>query len=169
MTISPYVARIRQIVGTDLLLLPSVGALIFDGQGRLLVVHDVNTETWVVAGGSVEPLEAPADALIREVGEELGIAVRPVRVAAVLGGPPFVVRYRNGDRVSYVLTLFECVPGEGSLVPDGGEVDEIRWVSIDELLALPLQPWARHALPHLMTHRDQVVFSIPDPAEANLG
>ena len=161
MALSPYLRRLRDRVGHDLLQLPSVAGLLRDSDGRVLLAHDVDTDRWVLPGGCVEPLERPADALVRELQEETGLVVRPVRVAAVLGGPEFTVRYRNGDEVSYVLTLFACEIAGGTLRPDGDEVAELRWVAPAELARLTLPRWAEIALPLVLADGDRAAFEPP--------
>ncbi|KDQ65612.1 NUDIX domain-containing protein [Streptomyces halstedii] len=52
------------------------GVLLFDGQDRVLLVDPTYKPGWEFPGGVVEPGEAPAEAGIREVGEELGITLR---------------------------------------------------------------------------------------------
>ncbi|WP_225878224.1 NUDIX domain-containing protein [Spongiactinospora rosea] len=54
----------------------AAGALFFDGDGRVLLVHPTYKPFMDIPGGYVEPGETPYEACVREVGEELGI--RPV-------------------------------------------------------------------------------------------
>ncbi|WP_329193119.1 MULTISPECIES: NUDIX hydrolase [unclassified Streptomyces] len=51
------------------------GVLLFDGQGRVLLVDPTYKPGWEFPGGVVEPGEAPACAGVREVEEELGLAL----------------------------------------------------------------------------------------------
>ena len=43
MVISDYIAKLREKIGNDLLLLPSVGAVIFDAQRRVLLQQHATT------------------------------------------------------------------------------------------------------------------------------
>ena len=47
--------------------------LIIDGAGRVLVVRKRGTQTFMQAGGKIEPHESPYDALVRELQEEIGL------------------------------------------------------------------------------------------------
>jgi 8-oxo-dGTP pyrophosphatase MutT (NUDIX family) len=155
MPISEYLRGLRERVGTDLLLVPSVTALIFDELGRVLLVKHSNRGLWVAPGGSVDPDESPADAIVREVWEETGLRVQPVRLCGVYGGPEFRMLYENDDEVAYVMATFECRIVGGEMVPDGEEVLEARYVAAGELEQLNLAEWARVVLPTLVAGRGE--------------
>ena len=87
----------------------------------------------------VEPHEAPADAAVREMWEETGLAVELTRILAVFGGPLHGTTYRNGDRLAWVSTLFEGRVAGGGLRPDGEETLEARYFTRDEALRLELK------------------------------
>jgi NDP-sugar pyrophosphorylase family protein len=59
-----------------------VGAIVM-GRGKLLLEERTAPErTWDTPGGKLEPGESPAEALVRELREELGVAVEPGPVRA---------------------------------------------------------------------------------------
>ncbi len=128
MPMSNYLAGLRQRIGNDLLLVPSVTAIIYDEHQRILLVRHVESDVWVAPGGSVEPQESPADAVVREAWEETGLLVEPLCIQGVYAGPEFLVTYANGDRVSYVMTVFECAVRQGELRPDGQETLELAFM-----------------------------------------
>ena len=51
MGISPYLCRLREFVGHDLLVLPSVAVLPWDADGRLLLVREAQSGLWQTIGG----------------------------------------------------------------------------------------------------------------------
>jgi len=106
--ISPYIARIRQRIGTDLLLVPTVAVLPRDENGRILLVRQIDSGRWTTIGGTIEPDESPADAARREAEEEAGIAVRLGRIVAALGGPEYRIAYPNGDQAACVPIVYEA-------------------------------------------------------------
>ena len=69
---SDYVRALRQKIGTDLLFMPSVAAVIRDEDNRILLVQHVEGR-WQLPGGAVDPGERPAEAMQRECREEAGI------------------------------------------------------------------------------------------------
>jgi 8-oxo-dGTP pyrophosphatase MutT (NUDIX family) len=133
MTISPYIRRLRARVGTELLVLPSVAVLPRDEDGRVLLVRILDTGRWATIGGAVEPDESPTDAAVREAREEAGVTVRLGHVTAVLGGPEYRMTYPNGDRTSYVVTVFGAEIAEGTPSPDGEETSAVGWFEPDHL------------------------------------
>lgn len=142
-----HIAHLRARIGTELLLQPAVSACILDDRGHPLVARHATDGTWSFPGGAVEPGESPATAVVREVSEELGVAVTPLAVVAVTGGPSFTIDYPNGDRTAYVGTMFHCRVDEGVPRADQVELLELRHVSRDEATSLDLHPWMRLALP----------------------
>jgi ADP-ribose pyrophosphatase YjhB (NUDIX family) len=133
MAISPYIRELRQLIGTQLLVLPSVSVLPRDERGRLLLVRLIDTGRWATIGGAVEPDESPAEAALREAEEEAGVTLRLGPVLAVLGGPEYRMTYPNGDQVSYVVTAFGAEVTGGSPRPDGDETSAVQWWDLDDL------------------------------------
>ncbi|MGQ0434561.1 MAG: NUDIX domain-containing protein [Microthrixaceae bacterium] len=127
MPLSPYIKMMRERVGHDLLLLPTVAVLPRDERGRVLLVRQIDTGKWGTIGGSMEPDESPETAAIREAAEEAGIKVQLNRLITVTGGPDFRVSYPNGDEVACVSVVFEAVILEGTPRPDDDETSEVGW------------------------------------------
>ncbi|MDP3937754.1 MAG: NUDIX domain-containing protein [Deltaproteobacteria bacterium] len=141
MPMSDHIRRLREKVGHARLLLPSVTALIFDEAGRVLLVEHADARRWVAPGGSIDPGEIPADALVREVWEETGLHVAPIRLHGVYSGPEFTVTYSNGDEVTYVMAVFECRILGGNMRPDNVETLDVRFFSQDEMSGIVVAPW----------------------------
>ncbi|MGI5292683.1 NUDIX domain-containing protein [Nonomuraea polychroma] len=146
MPISTYLRWLRNHVGHDLVLMPAVTAIVTDHEGRILLVTDLDTGWWALPGGSIDPDERPADAIVREMREELGVEVEPTAVLGVFGGPAMTVEYGNGDRVQYVTTVFACQIISGELTADGEELAQFRFTAPDDQAELLVAPWVRHVL-----------------------
>lgn len=132
MAISPFYRALRERVGTQLLLMPAVAAVIRDGAGRVLIQRTQHGQ-WSLPAGAIEPGESPAQTLVREVREETGLSVRVERVLAVWGGEQCRVTYPNGDLVEYVVTVFDCSAVGGELIECGDETAELRWFLPEEV------------------------------------
>ena len=147
MGIAPHIARLRAVVGNELLLLPSVSVLPVDDCGRILLVrHAGHYDGWGTLGGAVEPGESPTVAAVREAREEIGTDIQLVRLLDVLGGPDYEVSYPNGDRVAYVTAVYEARIIKGSPAPGDGELSEVAWFAPEDLTELSLSRFARALL-----------------------
>jgi 8-oxo-dGTP diphosphatase len=131
-----------------------VGAVIKDDQGRLLLIkrgHEPGAGLWSVPGGRVEPGETDAEALVREMREETGLAVQPgpllgrVRRPAAGGqDSPAAAGGQDssaagGGQESTVLDIrdYAATVTGGTLCP-GDDAAEARWVAVSELASLPI-------------------------------
>jgi 8-oxo-dGTP pyrophosphatase MutT (NUDIX family) len=153
MTMSGYMRRLRSKVGHEFLLMPSVTALVFDHDGRVLMVRPSQRDVWVAPGGAIDPDEAPQDALVREVREETGLVVEPRQLLGVFGGPEYRVSYANGDEVGYVMAVYECRATGGTLRADGDEIVEVRYFSASELESVTLSRSARILVPRFVAQQ----------------
>jgi 8-oxo-dGTP pyrophosphatase MutT (NUDIX family) len=136
---SPYYQRLREAIGSELLLIPAVAAVIHDDGGRLLL-QEKHDGSWSLPAGAVEPGETPEEAVAREVAEETGFACTDYSVLRVLGGPEFRHRYANGHEVEYLIVLFRCrISESGSPPTDASETRSLAWFTREDLpgLALP--------------------------------
>lgn len=138
--ISNYIYQLRQQIGHDLLLLPTVAALVFDDQGRVLMQQRADNLRWSAPGGGMDPYESPADAVVREVWEETGVLVEPIRVLGVYGGPKTYNTHTNGDQTAAIVTVFQCRALTDDPTPDGVESLAAKFVPAEEAFAmLPLR------------------------------
>ena len=56
--------------------IPCVGAIVADGEGRLLMIkrgHEPGAGLWSIPGGRIEPGETDTEAVARELTEETGL------------------------------------------------------------------------------------------------
>jgi ADP-ribose pyrophosphatase YjhB (NUDIX family) len=143
MPMSDHVRRIRQLIGPELLILPSVSVLVRDDQDRVLLVRHADSGRWGLIGGAVEVDERPEAAAVRETQEEAGVRVELTGLVTVLGGPEFRVTYPNGDRAAYVSAVYEARISGGSPRPDHDETIEVGWFRPEDLPGADLGPLAR--------------------------
>lgn len=127
MAISPFVTRLREFVGNELLVLPLVAVLPRDRDGRLLLVRLIDSGNWATFGGAIEPDESPEEAACREAGEEAGVTLRLGPILGVLGGPEYRVTYPNGDETAYVVVVFDARFKAGTPEADGDETSDVGW------------------------------------------
>ena len=113
-----------------------VAAALVDPDGRVLLQQRAPERSmaglWEFPGGKVEAGETPAAALIRELGEELGIDVEAACLApAVFASEPLGERH-------LLLLLYVCRKWKG--VPRALDATGLRWVRPVEMHALPMPP-----------------------------
>ena len=149
MAISDYVRLLREVIGKQLLLLPSVSVLVQDDDDRLLLVRHADSGLWGLVGGAVELDERPDEAAIRETR-------RGDRVAG--GGHPPGSRTRGPgvqghlsqwrrDGVRHHRLRSTSVGGVERT--DGDEVLELGWFGRNDLSAIDLGAIAQATLREL--------------------
>jgi 8-oxo-dGTP diphosphatase len=114
-------------------------ALLYDGEGRILLCHRRDADVWNLPGGQVERGETPWQAAIREAREETGLEVSVRRLA--------FVDYRL-ERDELVFT-FACAATDGALTLNE-EVDQLAWFAHEELPANIAPRHAERILPALV-------------------
>lgn len=161
MPMSPYMASIREKIGTQLLEIPSVSVLTYDDRDRVLLVRHAEYDEWTTPGGAVEPEEVPAEAAVREMWEETGLHVRLDGILGVYGGPEYTTAYSNGDRVSFMIVMFLGTRLAGTPRPDHVETLDVGWFARDEIADLDAQPWVRQVLEQAWRDRERPYFEPP--------
>jgi 8-oxo-dGTP diphosphatase len=112
---------------------PCVGAVIKDAQGRLLLIkrgHAPGAGLWSLPGGRTEAGETDTEALVREMREETGLLVE---AEALIGS----VRRPAGDGGVFDIRDYAATVTGGTLRA-GDDAAEARWVAPSELAALAL-------------------------------
>ena len=77
--------------------------------------------------------EVVEDAAKRELLEETGLIAEELELFGVFSGEDCHYVYPNGDEVSNVDIVYVCRKYSGALQCQAGEVDELRFFSVDEI------------------------------------
>jgi len=122
-----------------------VAAVIRDGDGRILLTRRPDDRhmggLWEFPGGKVDDGEAPANALVRELHEELGVVVGIERAIT------FAVHEEQGLRILLLFYAVHILDGE----PKGQEGQALAWVPVTELASYPTPPADADLVRHLAT------------------
>ena len=109
-----------------------VAGVLRDSAGRVLLAqrppHGPHAGLWEFPGGKREPGESAADALRRELHEELGIEAEP---GSTLWRVPWTYPH-----VAVALEAIEVTAWRGE--PHGREGQSVAWVAVDELHRWPM-------------------------------
>lgn len=122
-----------------------VAALAVDESGRVLLVRKRGTEAFMQPGGKLEPGETPAQALVRELEEELAVTVTESELEH-LGR--FDEAAANEPDTSVDADVFAVrIPTD---VEPHAELEELRWLAVEEFDDVVVAPlMVRHMVPIL--------------------
>ena len=101
----------------------------------LLLERRRDSNTWGLIGGGVKKRENEAQAICREMYEELGIRVKSsdIQKLSVYGEPGRIAAYRDGSIWRMVIVLFGVIFQEKPLFKMSEESRELRFFSRDEI------------------------------------
>lgn len=122
---------------------PTVGGLIFNPEGELLIVKSHKWKgKYTIPGGHVEVGEHLRDALTREIKEETGLEVHDLQFLCFQ-------EYIAGDSFwedrHFIFFDFTCRT-EQDVVRLNDEAQDYRWVSPREALEYPIDRYLRHSI-----------------------
>src|SRR5690625_585711 len=89
MGMSDYYKNLRDMVGNELIFMPSVAGIVRNEKEDILFQYKGNEKKWSLPAGAIEIGEPPAKAVVREVWEETGLIVIPKQLSGVYGGNDF--------------------------------------------------------------------------------
>ncbi|MFH1070415.1 MAG: NUDIX domain-containing protein [Candidatus Glassbacteria bacterium] len=128
-----YVESLRELIGTQMLYLPGVRAIIINGGGEVLLQMRTDVGLWGLPSGSCELGETALETLQREVAEETALEVLEAEPMALYSGPGQSVQYPNGDRIQCFSVCFIVRKWKGTPKVDGVEGSELKFFPPDSL------------------------------------
>lgn len=127
------------------LLLVAACALV-DADGRVLIAQRPEGKQlaglWEFPGGKVEPGETPAEAVVRELAEELGVTTQIACLA------PLTFASHSYETFHLLMPLFVCRRFTGTA--RGLEGQSIKWVRPKDMRSYPMPPADEPLIPFLI-------------------
>ena len=119
----------------------TVGALIVNSNGEILLVKSFKWGSkYTVPGGHIELGERSEVAVRREVKEEVGLEVEPVRILLVQEAifPADYIKHEH-----YIFLDYLCRATSPTVKLDGKEIQEYVWTNPNDVLRLELESFTR--------------------------
>lgn len=100
--------------------------------GKILLSHELNTGVYLIPGGGNEGSETDEECCVRELREETGYEVKPLKEILVI--------YEHFREILYVSHYFVCeIIGKGAQILTESEIEhgvQPEWVDIEKALEI---------------------------------
>jgi ADP-ribose pyrophosphatase YjhB (NUDIX family) len=138
----------------------AVGAVVGNDRGEVLLVQRADSGVWLYPTGWADVGYSPSEVAVKEVAEETGIEVEPVRILAVLDG------LRLGfTRTPLYSVVFHCRAVGGSLLAHPLECADVGWFA-EDALPEPLAGVERWGVAAFKAIRGEPIDVVFDPPRA---
>lgn len=132
--VGSYLWKIRQHLGSQLVLMPGAQVLVLNTDGLALFQCRADTGLWELPSGGCEPGQSFRTAAAAELAEETGILIPPedlVPFGSLSDGALHTLTYPNGDRVQAFAMCFVYSGWEGTVLPEEAEVSDWGFFAVD--------------------------------------
>lgn len=137
---------------------PTVGALIFSQDEVLLVKSHKWKDKYAIPGGHIELGETMEQALRREIKEETGLEIHDIEHALL---HEFVFDDSFYEARHFIFIDFVCRADHREVVLND-ESEEHVWVSLEQALGLPVEPYTRRLIEEVIRRRSAQGARSPD-------
>ncbi|WP_179865459.1 NUDIX domain-containing protein [Bacillus sp. AFS017336] len=138
-----YIGKLRNLVGNQKLIVPSIRAIIEDHSGNILFIERRGEGKWSMPAGSIELNESIFECLVREVKEETGLVVISAKVIAVYSDPKYGQKNKFGNEYQLFEFLFLVDEWNGLLIKRTEETSDAKFFNLDEIPANTNEFWAQ--------------------------
>ncbi len=129
---------------------PTVGALIFNDEGKIFLMKSRKWEgKYVVPGGHIELGETIEEALKREVKEETGLEINSIEFISL---QEFIFGTNFWKKRHFIFLDYACKT-KSKAVKLNSEAQGYVWTSVEKALKLPVEPYTKKAIKAYMRKR----------------
>jgi nucleoside triphosphatase len=132
---------------------PTVGALILNRQGRMLLAKSSKWRNrFTLPGGHIELGETVGEALKREVREEVGLEIEIIRFLQfqeAIYSPEFIYRKH------LIFLDFLCEAKTDRVQVDNEEIQDFQWVDPQKALEMNVEPFSKKTIAKYIETRNK--------------
>jgi nucleoside triphosphatase len=130
---------------------PTVGTLIFNPEGKILLIKSHKWKNkYVIPGGHIKLGEKMVDALKREIKEETGLEIYDIEFITF---QEFIFGEEFWKKKHFIFFDFACKTNSTE-VKLNHEGQDFVWVTLDEALKLDVEPYTRKTIQeYLKSHK----------------
>jgi len=124
---------------------PAVGALIFNPEGKILLIKSHKwRDKYVIPGGHIEVGEKIEDALKREIKEETGLDIYGI---AFIGFQEFIHddAFWKPER-HFIFLDYACKTDSSEVKLDSKEAQEYLWIKLEDALRIDVGAYTKNAI-----------------------
>lgn len=127
-----YLGKVRASIGdTDTIFFVGARTVVFDDQGRLLLIQRSDNHRWAIPAGAMELGESMQDCAVRELWEETGLRATALTPYAFHTAHTFTNQYAH--TYQQVLMTFVVHSWEGELLRQTEESVDAGFFPLDAL------------------------------------
>ena len=128
-----YIKELRSLIGHKPVILCSVGCLIFNERGEVLLQKREDDNKWGNPGGCMELGESIEETAKREILEETSLKIDNLNLFKIYSGEEQHHIYPNGDEAYFVNIILKTDQYEGNLNIADNESKELKFFAIEEI------------------------------------
>jgi ADP-ribose pyrophosphatase YjhB (NUDIX family) len=133
-----YLGKLRQVVGSRLLMVGGGRAVLENSDGKILLHKRSDFDVWAFPIGGAEEGESAEQCIIREVLEETELKIIDYEAIGFASDPRFeTVAYPNGDITQNFCLILYSGTWTGELSCENEETNDLRFFELSELPLMP--------------------------------
>lgn len=111
-----------------------IRCVVFNNDNKLLLVKEANENKWSLPGGWADIGLSPSEVAVKEVKEESGLTVNPVKVLAIMDK----FKHNHSPEFSYIYKIFIKCEILGGEICTGLETTDVEFFDLYQIKSLDL-------------------------------